>query len=42
MQDVEAIIQQIENDGYCKLAQLYSPQQVRTALVLTEFWYQKT
>ena len=35
-------VKQIETDGYCKIPQVYSPEQVRKTLDLARTWYDKS
>ena len=39
--NVENLIQQIETDGYCKIPQVYRPEQVQKALALAGEWKER-
>lgn len=39
---MQSFIQQIEKDGYCKIPQVYRPEQAQKTLFLAKEWYERT
>lgn len=38
----EEIVERIETDGFCRIPQVYTPEQVQATLDLAQDWYEKT
>ncbi len=38
----EALIEKIKTDGYCRIPQVFSKAEIKKALDLTNYWYEKT
>jgi hypothetical protein len=39
---LKSLIKRIETSGYCRIPQVYGPQQVQRALELSKHWYERT